>query len=353
MEATGELRVHRAHHVGEVTWAQYYPAGVAPDHRYYDYKVGKTTATGAVSARMAASSRVTLSAGVQVSRHSYEMSNDRIRGVAFTKSYGFVLPRAGAVVKLGPSGDAYVNVARGMREPFFRNIYDPQDYYATAPVSLDPEDVWNVEAGTSWRRDRWRLRANAFWMNFRNEIVYAGALDDNGVPIYGNGARSRRRGLELDGGVALPWRAGVDATLSLSRNTFVRYREHDWEGGTAVYDGNRVAGFPDVMASVSAHADLGRSRITVALRHAGRFYLDNTESASRVNPAYTTADAAAKVPLPARAMGKLGLGRCTLELRVNNLLDARYTSFGYVDGGVPLYIPAAGRNVYGGVTIGF
>ena len=27
-----------------------------------------------------------------------------------------------------------------------------------------------------------------------------------------------------------------------------------------------------------------------------------------------------------------------------NLLDARYTTFGYVDGGEGLYIPAAGRN---------
>ena len=132
-----------------------------------------------------------------------------------------------------------------------------------------------------------------------------------------------------------------------------RYREHDYEGGTAVYDGNRVAGFPDVMASVSAHADIGASRVSMALRHAGRFFLDNTESADRVNPAYTTVEAAAKVPLPARATGKLGPGRWALDLRVNNLFDRRYTSFGYVDSGVALFIPAAGRNVYAGLALGF
>jgi iron complex outermembrane receptor protein len=190
-------------------------------------------------------------------------------------------------------------------------------------------------------------------MDFRNEIVYAGALDDNGVPVYGNGARSRRRGLELEGSLTLPARVGVDAALSLARNTFVRYREHDFEGGTAVFDGNRVAGFPDAMASVSAHADIGASRVSLALRHAGRFFLDNTESADRVNPAYTTVDAAAKLPLPARATGKLGKGRWALDLRVNNLLDRRYTSFGYVDSGVALFIPAAGRNVYAGLALGF
>ena len=281
------------------------------------------------------------------------MFDDRLKGVAFTRSWSFLLPRAGVVVKLAEGGDAYANVARGMREPFFRNIYDPQDFYATGPADLNPEDVWNVEAGTSWRRGGWRLRANAYWMHFRNEIVYAGALDDNGVPVYGNGARSRRLGLEVDAGASLRRGIGVDAALSLARNTFLRFREHDWEGGTAVYDGNRVAGFPAAMASIAAHADVGAGRVTLVLRHVGRFYLDNTQNAGRVNPAWTTADAAAKVPLPARKLGRLGPGQWSLDLRVHNLFDRRYTTFGYVDGGVPLFIPAAGRNVYAGLAMGW
>jgi len=351
LDVTGEWRRHRAHHVGEVTWAQFYPAGASPNHRYYDYRVGKQTATAAATARLEASRRVALSAGLQLARHAYEMFDDRLKGVAFTRSWSFLLPRAGVVVNLAEGGDAYANVARGMREPFFRNVYDPQDYYATGPADLDPEDVWNVEAGTSWRRGGWRLRANAYWMHFRNEIVYAGALDDNGVPVYGNGARSRRVGLEVDSGVNVGRRVGVDAALSLARNTFLRYREHDWEGGAAVYDGNRVAGFPDVMGSITARADVGPARVTASLRHVGRFYLDNTQRADRVNPAWTTVDATAKVPLPARILGGLGPGQWALDVRVHNLLDRRYTTFGYVDGGVPLFIPAAGRNVYAGLSL--
>ena len=44
----------------------------------------------------------------------------------------------------------------------------------------------------------------------------------------------------------------LDGALTVSRNTFTRYREFDFEGGSVVYDGNRVAGFPDVMASLAA-----------------------------------------------------------------------------------------------------
>jgi len=35
------------------------------------------------------------------------------------------------------------------------------------------------------------------------------------------------------------------------------------------------------------------------------------------------------------------------------VFDARYTSFGYVESGVALFIPAAGRNAYAGLTVGF
>jgi iron complex outermembrane recepter protein len=352
VDLNGEVRIHRAHHVGEVTWAQYYPVGVDPNHRYYDYRVSKDTAVGAVNLRYAANPRLTLTGGLQVSHHVYELSDDQLKGVAFTTPYTFVLPRAGAIVKLAPAGEAYVSVARGMREPFFRNLYDPQDYYSTI-VPLDPEDVWNVEAGTSWRGSSWRVRANGFWMNFLNEIVYAGALDDNGVPIYGNGAKSHRLGAEVDGGWNVTKRFGADAWLSLSRNTFSDYREHDFDGGVAVYDGNRVAGFPAVMGAVSVRADIGPSRLSASVRHVGAFYLDNTQNGSLVNPSYTTADLSARIMLSALFRGSRGLGRTSLDLRVNNVFDARYTSFGYVESGVALFIPAAGRNAYAGLTVGF
>jgi iron complex outermembrane recepter protein len=352
LDLNGEVRIHRAHHVGEVRWAQYYPVGVAPNRAYYDYRTAKDTAAVAASLRYAATPRLTFTGGLQVTRHVYDLSDDKLKGVTLTAPYTFVLPRAGAVLKLAAHGEAYVNVARGMREPFLRNIYDPEDYYGTV-VSLDPEDVWNVETGTSWRGATWRLRANAYWMKFLNEIVYAGALDDNGVPVYGNGARSRRLGAELDGGWTITGRLSADAWLSIARNTFTSFREHDFEGGVAVYDGNRVAGFPDVMGAVSLRADLGPHRVSASLRHVGRLYLDNTQTASLVNPSYTTVDLSARIALAPLLRRAQGLERTALDLRVNNLFDARYTSFGYVDTGVALFIPAAGRNVYAGLTVGF
>ena len=361
----GEFRFHTGHHFGEVTWAQMYPPEIPPDRRYYDYQVGKRTAALSVTASWKAGDRLSLTGGLEGAQHRYDFSRDALKGIAFSQAYDFLMPRLGALYRIGNDTDLYLNVARGMHEPAFREIYDPEDFYGER-VQLRPEDVWDWEAGVSTRHERWRARGNVFFMNFPNEIVYSGALDSSGVPIYGNGAHSHHTGLELDATYEPSRRFGLDANLSLSRNTFVRYRELVDPQTTNVYDGNVLAGYPEVLASLTARSQIGPVRLALTARHVGRIYLDNSQDNRRdpavtqqpgyvplVNPAFAVADISARATLPASATRMVGLGNAEIELRVNNLLDRRYTAFGYVgDDGSPLFIPAATRNVFVGLTLG-
>ena len=352
MSLTGEARFHRARHLGTVQWAQFYPPDVAPAHPYYDYAVGKGSFAAGGSLTWRPHRRLTVSAGLQYAAHRYRMSEDHIKDVSFTESFGFLLPRVGALLSVARDVEVYANVARGGREPFFSSIYDPEDPYSSR-ASLAPEDVWNLETGVSVRRRTWRMRANAYLMAFRNEIVYGGALDDNGVPVYGNGARSRHNGLELEASLTPNHRFALDATASLSRNTFTSYSENGWDGSVVKYDGNRIAGYPDVMVGLTARSELGPVRLWASGRHVGGFYLDNTQNAGLRNDAFTVLNVGARVALPRNLSHPSVLDKCELQLRVMNLLDARYTTFGYADAGEGLYIPAAGRNVYAGLVVGF
>jgi iron complex outermembrane receptor protein len=361
----GEARLHCGHHWGEVKWAQFYPQGIPPDHRYYDYRVEKRVGALLGTATWTPSSgHVSVQGGLELAHRAYTMFDDELKNVAFTDAFDFLLPRLGATVHLGEGAELYANLARGMHEPAFRDIYDPQDYYGVR-VSLDPEDVWDWETGVSLRRTSWRLRANLFWMDFANEIVYAGSLDENGVPVYGNGAKSRHRGVET----SATWQpvAGfaLDGTLTLSRNTFTRYREYGWDASVTVYDGNRIAGYPSSLATLTARWEVGPWRLLATARRVGSFYLDNSQNNRRnpevrgqpdyvplVNPAFATLDVAVRYELPASLAGVIGLRRAGLELRINNALDETYTAFGYVDGGEPLFMPAAGRNALVSLSLG-
>lgn len=361
--ASAEARIHEARHWGEVRWAQFYPAGVEPNRRYYDYGVDKRSTAALLRAAWQVTPRLRLTAGLGGARHIYTLRDDRIRRQAFTETFRFALPRAGAVVQLNDSAAATLQVARGMREPTFRSLYDPQDYYGQR-VALEPEDVWNYELGVAVRRPTWRLRGTLSYLDFANEIVYAGALDDNGVPIYGNGARSRHRAAELEGAWQLSRHLSLDVALTATRNTFTRFTEFSWDASAIVHDGNRIGGHPTSLATATARWVSEGLHLALALRHAGRMYLDSSEDNRRyperraapnyvplVNPAFTVVDLFTRfdverlVPRAARALP------LTLELRINNLLNERYTAFGYVDAGEPLFIPAAGRQVYAGLTV--
>ena len=56
----GEARLHEAHHLGDVRWAEHYPDGVDPNHRYYDYRVEKRTFALQATAAWRASDRLSI-----------------------------------------------------------------------------------------------------------------------------------------------------------------------------------------------------------------------------------------------------------------------------------------------------
>ncbi len=362
----GELRFHSGHSFGSVQWAQYYPPDVPPDHRYYDYKLGKRSASLLATATWKATGALSLTAGLEAAQKRYDLNHDVLTGVNFVQSYDFLLPRLGAILHLSSATDLYANVARGEHEPAFRTLYDPEGEYSTERTTLRPEDVWDWEGGVSIHHQGWRARANVFFMNFVNEIVYSGALDSSGVPIYGNGAHSHHEGLELDASAdPLPY-LGFDGTLTLSHNTFVAYHDYNGDGSINVYDGNVLGGYPGVLASLTARLRVGAAQVALAGRYVGQFYLDNTQDNRRnpdlrqapgyvplVNPGYALVDASLRTPLPKAFARSLGFSRLDLDVRLNNLFNRLYTAFGYIgDDGSPLFIPAATRNAYVGLTLG-
>ena len=86
-----------------------------------------------------------------------------------------------------------------------------------------PETVHDLESGVTLSTPLLRLQANAFWMDFRNEIEPIGALSYQGLPLRKNVSRSYRRGVEVDGSVRLT--AGLtlsgNATLMMNPGIYV------------------------------------------------------------------------------------------------------------------------------------
>jgi iron complex outermembrane receptor protein len=227
-----------------------------------------------------------------------------------------------------------------------------------------PEQVRDWEAGLRARGPWGEATLGGYWMSFSNEIVYNGQIDDNGNPITGNAARSRHAGIEASlrgqAGAHLAW----SGTMGWNHDRFGRYLEYVDSTTTVDYSGNRIAGFPDLIARVTATVRFGDGRLELGADHVGRQYLDNTENDRKDRAAglpgpfedksiapWTVANAALGWQFPAALGGR----EWSVELRVNNLFDTRYETAGYVDYPAPAYaptpvwIPAATRNFFLGV----
>jgi iron complex outermembrane receptor protein len=382
-EAGLDLRFHEGRHWGELLWSKDQAANPEPNHVYYDYK-GRAINTSAFTRQSwAFTPRVRATADLSLHRQRYELRDDRLAGLFFTQDYTFFTPRAGVIVTLREREDAglrhveaYASFSRANAEPIFRELYDPENAgslpgFSTVLPSgelrdplVKPERVYDWDAGLRARGTWGAASLGGYWMDFRNEIVYNGSLDDNGNPITGNAARSRHAGIEgslaAHAGRALEFRGAFQWSLDRFRD----YHEFVDSTTTIDYTGNRIAGFPGVSGRLAAAYRVGHARLEFAIEHAGRQFLDNTEDerldpAARTAPGYVPKTIApwtvANAAFALRTPNFLGSEDTEWTVRVSNLFDRKYETAGYVDFPAPTYaptpvwIPAATRSVFVGL----
>lgn len=365
----GELRFHDGRHVGTVISGSGLPPGTAPDRAYYDYHPRTMSAGLFAREEWDLSPALRATADFAWRHQGYDMRGDRFDGVAFRQKYDFALPRLGLTWTPSPAWTAYASYAVASREPAFRDLYDAEGpgsvpLYRRVDVAagiyedplVRPERVNDAELGAAWSGTGLSASVNAFRMDFRDELVYAGQFDtDLGYPILGNAARSVHQGVELAAAAARAFgalRGSLDANATLSDNYFVRYREA-WgptPADEASYDGKPLGFFPAVMANVSARAAWRGATLGATVQHAGRIYVDNTGTEANSIAPRTTLD------LSGALAREAGGARLELSLRVTNVLDERYATGGWMDydaGGslVPVLVPAATRGWLAGLRV--
>ncbi len=358
----GEIRLHDGRHVGSLLSASGAGPDFAPAASYYDYHPRTLSAGVFVREEFNATSTLRVTGDLAWRHQSYAMRDDRFDGIAFDQSYDFALPRLGLSWTPAPAWNAFASYAYASREPAFRDLYDAEGVgsvplYRRVDVAagqyedplIRPEHVHHLEVGGQWRSETASVSTNVFRMDFRDELVYAGQFNtDLGYSILGNAARSLHQGIELSaratptlGSIASEW----SANATLLDQHFVKFREQygPTPADEVSYDGKALGFFPASMANVSARLMWRGHEIGATAQYIGRIYVDNTETAANSIAPRTVVD------LVAGGTHRVGGANVGLTLRLNNALDKRYETSGYLDYDavgvlVPHLVPAAGRN---------
>jgi len=383
-----EARLHRS-----LRWGRIQDAGptipeavVGPEagHRLWQYRGEKIIGSAFASHLVRPVDHLAVQADLQLTWRRYrfydEETFDRedFRAHDFTVPYLFANPRIGVTLYPDRPVSAYASVALANREPRRTQLYDgnegpaggtpqferqsrqPSGSFDYDEPLIEPEHLVDVELGGAVERPRYRLSANLFWMEFWDEIVPSGAVDQFGVPRTGNADRTRHAGLELEGRVRLVPGWTFSGNAMLARTRFVDFTEFRTIGGTTralERDGNPIAASPEALGNLRTSYAWRGLTASLHLRTVGRQYVDNSggEAAIAENGALTFEDRDARTVDPYallhatvtyEAPASTALSGLRLSLNVNNLLDAHVLRHGFQGAGGPRFYPAATRSAF-------
>ncbi len=395
LTAGAQILVHGGRHQGSLYEGMLDGQPVASSLPVYDYWNYKRSYSLFVRESLRPAENLALSLELQGMTHRFSMRKDRMRGLSWDADYSFLTPRVGINWNFTDRWNLYGSASTARSEPAFNQVFNPEDT-TFSPSSVfgrfdpglgrysdpvaRPEKLRDYELGIGYVLGATRFKANVYRMEFQDELVFAGGIDPDGLPITDNAGRSVHEGIELEGGGKLPGQVDVSGHLTMSRDVLRDYRLVLGPDPSQVvdYSGNRVALFPDHLARVRIGRRFGPARLVLGARRVGTIHLDNSEN-ERKNPSarlessyvekkigpFTLVDLEGTVDVSPL----LGSGRTTLslDLHVDNLLNKRYTAFGYsypnpYGAEIPgwcspsfcsEFIPGATRSVFLGLAYGF
>ncbi|MEP7146255.1 MAG: TonB-dependent receptor, partial [bacterium] len=387
--AGGEIRYHKSDHFGEVTFGDALPQGTPPEYQYYFYNGGKRTYSVYANEIYSFTKKLNVMAGIQYVHHRYSLSNDKFKPYDFSVNYNFITPRAGVNYNFDEKLSAFVNFSIAQREPRLKDIYNAED-----PVSrpnfriidtakgiyedplIRPEKMFDYEAGIGYKSGKIKADLNFYLMDFKDEIVNNGQLDNVGQPVAGNAGKSIHRGIEVGMEIKpFPEKilqgVSISGNLNLSQNIFKKYVEVNGVDSTGNiiygndYSDNKILLTPDIIGNLSLNFFQKGFGAYISLRHIGKQYLDNSENErknhgvrndpgyiDKIIEPYTVVNAGLSFNIASLLSQKL-FKNLELSFKANNVFDVMYETSGNISFGVPYWIPAATRNFFGELKVGF
>ncbi|MEX0986563.1 MAG: TonB-dependent receptor [Bacteroidales bacterium] len=355
--AGGGINRYVGLHFGRVLWANYFGDNEA-GHEWYEGVGIKTdwNIYGKYYQDMGSSITAFLDLQVRGITHDIDGTDSENRDVTQEHEFLFFNPKAGFNFTPFAGHRGFISYARAGREPNRNNFTD-------APPNKAPvhETLNDFEAGYSVIGQAFRAGVTLYYMDYNDQLVLTGQLNEVGYPVMTNVEESYRAGIELEAGFNLHNKFTWNGNLTLSRNrikNFVNFIDN-WDywndPANEPYQveepiGNSTLAYsPSVVAaSQLVYNPIENIKFSLMSKYVGEQYIDNTSNPEYVLDSYFVNDLKASwIFRPSWA------DQMVLSILVPNLLDTKYETnawlYRYYSGGEEAfldgYYPQAGRHL--------
>ena len=352
-EATlgGAWTRYDGNHFGKVIWSS---ASSIDPRKWYDLDAFKTDVNIYYKQQTNISKHFSLYADLQFRQVHYDIEGFRNNPTLFVQNrFSFFNPKTGLAFKKN-GWKAYLSYSIAGKEP------NRDDFEAGAGNQPSAERLFDTELGISQTRNRYQWSLTFYHMDYSNQLVLTGQINDVGAYTRTNIPRSYRAGIEMDATAGICDWFNLSANLALSRNKVKDFTEYvdDYDNGgqkKIFYPNADIAFSPAVVGSANLHfKPVKKVELSLMNKYVSRQYLDNTAQQSRSLDPYWVTDCRAIYTWKGKRLKELNI-----IAQLNNLLAARYEpngyTFSYIYGGQTstenYYFPMAGRNFMLAVNI--
>ena len=357
LQLGGAANTYIGDHFGELTWARYASESEIYD-RYYDNNAQKSEFSSYLKADYV-KDNWSLYADVQYRYVDYNFGGfDDVSGNLIDldqkEVYNFINPKVGGSFAFDANNRLFLSAGIGNREPVRKDFRE-----SSTQSRPEHETLMDLELGHAFESKALQVRTNIYFMNYTNQLINTGKLNDVGASTRVNVDESFRLGIELAAIVRPIDELDFHAGFTYSENKIASFTEYvdnfdnyD-ENGNMIQDiidhtDTDMAFSPNVIGNIGfTYRPLDGLSLNWMTKYVGDQFLDNTSNQDRKIDAFTYSNVSLNYTIE-----DLVFSSITLGIQCNNILDAKYQNNGYTWGFISggqrtienFYYPQAGRN---------
>lgn len=269
------------------------------------------------------------------------------------RNFNFFNPKLGLTYRKNHL-QAYISYAIGQKEP------NRDDFEAGATNQPKSEKLQDLEWGFDYKKSNIQFGANMYYMNYINQLVLTGQINDVGAYTRFNVPKSYRLGIELQASWKPASWITAGGNLALSRNKIKAFTEYfdnyDTNGQNSVDRKNTDIAFSPAVVGGTQLLFFPAKQWELGLlgKYVGKQYMDNSGLDRSVLNGFSTQDLRVIYNFSNKTLKSL-----QIIGQVNNVFNTLYEpngySYTYVVGGTQYtdngFYPMAGRNFMIAVNI--
>jgi iron complex outermembrane receptor protein len=364
LQVGAAANVYDGQHFAEVVWAQYASQSL-PQQNIFEGTGLKTEANVycKIDYEFKPKFNAYLDLQTRIIRYRLGGENIYLMNISQNANYLFFNPKLGISYTPNNKEVFYVSYSIANKEP---NRDDLISNLSRSKKAL-AEQLADIELGWKYQNSKIRSAWNVYYMNYKNQLIPTGKLNDVGESIRENCAQSYRLGLEWNGMLAISSKLSIGANAAISANKILNYTDvlynYDPINYSIIdtieqeYQKTNLAYSPAIIIGAVINYQFSKSiGFSLQNKYVGQQYLDNTSSKEKMIKAFMVNDIIINYIKPLKNKTILNL-----DIKLANILNRKYVANGYtysyLVGGekttAVYYYPQATRSILLGLSLKF